>query len=264
MNREIDQKLLEPIPQKVRSVDGWKEVPIQENQEPLVPLGPFSENDAIFTSSIYAGEKSDSPYFKKPLQGSLITVFVRQSVAERLKVAQGLLPSGMRLVVLDAYRPLAVQHAAFDFYLDQLKEKHPDWEQNQLLAETQKYVSIPSIDPKKPSPHNTGGSVDAVILEFSEDIDKTITEIESKILSQDDWQKVYLLEMQKLHLLGLGQQLNFGTHFDWGGEEAALNYLEVLAIQKNLTDREVAALLNRRLLYNVMTQAGFLGYEHEW
>lgn len=266
MKNEIDPQLLIPIPLIIPSVDGWKEIPIQENHEPLVPLGPFSENDTIFTSSIYAGEKSDSPYFKRPLKGSLVTVFVRESVAEKLKTAQSLLPSGMRLAVVDAYRPLEVQQAAFDFYLEQLRDNQPDWEENKLLAETQKYVSIPSTDPKKPSPHNTGGAVDVVILQLEQTVDETIQKIDKKVLSLgDNWQYIYKLEMQKLSLLGRhGIQLNFGTHFDWGGGEAALSYLENLAIERDLNYDEYEGLVNRRLLYNAMTESGFLGYEHEW
>lgn len=106
----IPESLQKPIPLVVPSTDGWKEIPIIENGEKLVPLGLFSENDEIFTSSVYAGEKSDSPYADNPLKGGLVTVFVREGVA------QSLLPVGINLVVVDTYRPLDIQQAAFDFY----------------------------------------------------------------------------------------------------------------------------------------------------
>jgi zinc D-Ala-D-Ala dipeptidase len=267
MQNEIDQRLLKPIPTELQEINGWKEIILVENGEPLVPLGPFSNHDHIFTSSVYAGEKNDSPYADQPLEGSLLTVFVRKAVAEKLEVAQSLLPANLKLVVLDAYRPLTVQQAAFDFYFKQLKEKQPSWSEGDLLTETQKYVSIPSTDSTRPSPHNTGGAVDVVLIEIADDITNQLQDIGSRLekLGENDWPEAYKLEMRKIALLGHSStQLNFGTPFDWGGEEAALNYLEIEAIKRSLTDEEQIALLNRRLLYNVMTQSGFQPYQYEW
>lgn len=87
-NSELAQR---PIPTELPSVSGWKGVLIHENGEPLVPLGTFSDYRDIFTSSIYAGERRDSPYSRRPLRESLMTQFVRTSVAEQLRHAQGLL-----------------------------------------------------------------------------------------------------------------------------------------------------------------------------
>src|SRR3989344_3227555 len=144
-----------PIPLDLPEVAGWKEIPIKECGEPLVPLGSFSENREIFTNSIYFGERFDSPYIPAPPKGSLVTMFVRRNVAEQLKKAQKLLPTGMYFVVFDAYRTLEVQQSLFDGYFRPLKDLHSDWNNDQLLEETQKYVSLPSKDPAKPSPHNT-------------------------------------------------------------------------------------------------------------
>src|SRR3989344_1032321 len=86
----------QPIPNL--KVDGWKEVPIKENRETLVPLGPFSDYSDIFTDSIYAGERFDSPYVDSNFSGRLVTMFVREKVADSLRKAQKLLPPTMRLV----------------------------------------------------------------------------------------------------------------------------------------------------------------------
>src|SRR3989344_7333373 len=87
-----------PVPREPPSVLGWKEVPIKENGEPLVALGPFSDNDEIFTDSIYFGERSNSPYASTMPEGSLITMFVRRDVAQQLKKAQETLVQGMYLI----------------------------------------------------------------------------------------------------------------------------------------------------------------------
>lgn len=180
-----------PIPLELPSVLGWKEVPLKENGEPLVALGPFSDNDAIFTDSIYFGERSDSPYASTTPEGSLITMFVRQDVAEQLKKAQEALPQGMYLIVFDSYRTVEVQQALFDKYFRELQSQHSDWSNDELLAETQKYVSIPSADSSKPSPHNTGGSVDLAIFQLPPDIDEQVKQINQQISQLGDkWQAI--------------------------------------------------------------------------
>src|SRR3989344_1057836 len=174
----VERSLLEqPIPLELPQVSGWKEIPIKECREPLVPLGSFSEYRDIFTDSIYFGERFDSPYIEPSLEGGLCTIFARKSVAEQLRKAQKLLPQGMYLVVFDAYRTLQVQQSLFDGYFQDLRQLQPEWSNDQLLAETQKYVSLPSTDPNKPSPHNTGGSVDLTIFQLPSEIDQKVKEI---------------------------------------------------------------------------------------
>lgn len=269
-----------PIPLELPSVAGWKEVPIREQKsliqfgpfkrrdEPLVPLGPFSENDAIFTRSIYGGEGIESPYREHPLVGSLITMFVSEGVAKQLKTAQKLLPAGMYFVVFDAYRDYAVQQSLFDRYFGDLRNLHPDWQEDELLTETQKYVSLPSKDPTRPSPHNTGGAVDLAIFQLPASIDQHVKEINRELAgfnNDREWQRAYLLEMRRIALMREhAQMVDFGTPYDWGGPEAALNYFERLAEERSLTPQEEIGRGNRRLLYHVMTQVGFEPYEDEW
>ncbi len=256
-----------PVPIELPSMTGWKEVFLRENGEPLVPLGPFSCNDEIFTHSIYFGEKKDSPYPSSSLEGSLVTMFVRQEAAQQLKKAQLLLPTGMYLIVFDAYRTLRVQQSLYDGYLNELKTMHPDLTDEELSKATQVFVSIPSTDPNRPSPHNTGGSVDTAIFKLPPNIEKEVQQINQEVakLGNKDWEKVYKLQMRKIALIEANiQLLNFGTNFDHGGPEAALNYYEKLATKRKLTSEEHEALGYRRILYNTMTEAGFEPYEDEW
>ena len=46
-----------------------------------------------------------------------------------------------------------------------LKDQYPTWTNNQLNEEAQRYVSIPSADLTRPSPHATGGAVDLSVLD---------------------------------------------------------------------------------------------------
>ncbi len=280
---KYDDELLRPIPIEMESVAGWKEVELRESHEPMVPLGPFSDNHDIFTSSVYYGEHSNSPYMSEEnrLEGSLITMFVRDEVATMLRHAQQLLPEGYHLIVLDSYRTLEVQQALYDHYYDALRKQHPDWDDVDLSAETQKYVSIPSRDETRPSPHNTGGSVDLAVFSLPVEIDRRVKEIDGQI---DDLKvyvpeefgpadearnpvlrKLYKLEMEKISLIRrYAEFLNFGTQFDYGGNEAASNYFERLEQQRPLSADEIDARDNRRMLYNAMVQAGMEPYEDEW
>lgn len=258
-----------PIPLNAGIVDGWKSIEIESSAEHLVPVGAYStEASAILTSSVYYGEHDSSPYTgKNRLEGSLLAIFVREGVAKRLLQAQRLLPEGYHLLVFDAYRPLQVQSSLFRFYHDQLRRQRPNMSRDALSAETQKYVSVPSSDPTRPSPHNTGGAVDLTIVK--------LPRAQSAILRRIDDQLAYehigtsdrtFLEAQKSAIVRrYATMLNFGTPFDHGGERAAIAYFEAqLANGAPLSPQEIKACNNRRLLYGVMTQVGMQAYGPEW
>lgn len=259
--------LTAPIPE-LAPIEGWKEVPIhkaEHSDEPLVPVGIFSKYNRVLTSSVYADEHHNSPY-DGGLDGSNIALFMREGVAEKLDQIAQLLPRGMHLMVMDAYRTLEVQAALFEQYKNKLQEQHPDWPEEQLSAETQEYVSIPSTDPTRPSPHNTGGSVDVVIVHVDEVTQKRIDTIDFILANpHKSWESEFLHEMSRSKLIrDNAKMLDFGTRFDHGGPAAGLRYLEELSEQRELSDTEKAQLENRRLLFNAMTAAGMVGYEKEW
>lgn len=266
--REIQSALIDSrsIPE-LPSVAGWKEKPIVENNESMVPLGPLSSYYDLHTEPIYIGGRKGSPYSYRELEGSLMTMFVRKEVAQQLKKAQSLLPEGMHLVVFDAYRTLEVQQSLYDNYFNVLKKLHPAWNNDQLSAETQKYVSLPSTDPTRPSPHNTGGSVDVAIFKLPDAIEKEVQKIDQKliILGNTDRVETERLQIKRFTLIEKNKViLDFGTKFDHGGIKASADYYEKLAAERYLTPKERDALLNRRLLYKVMKAAGFEAYQEEW
>ena len=240
---------------KLSSVSGWKEIPVQPSSELLVPLG-LSSNFNIFTSSVYFSEHDNSPYLSNQLSGSLITIFIRQGVAERLIRAEEMLPKGYHLVVFDGWRPLEVQKSLYDEYYQSLKTKFPSWSGEELAQETQKYVSLPSNNPSKPSPHNTGGAVNLALMQLPASAEEKIKDLSTK--NQDTE-----IERAKI-ILASAKLLNFGTQFDWGGSEAALRHLEELAGQRELNEEEREALANRRVLYYLMKEIGLEAYADEW
>lgn len=247
------------------SVEGWKNLSINECGEPLVPLGSFSDYPMIATDSIYVGERNSSPYPTMKLDGALFTVFVREGVAKRLKHAASLLPPRHMLFVWDAYRPQAVQQALFESYVDKLVGSGMPREQAQQDA--QQFVSIPSDDPTRPPPHNTGGAVDLTIISFSAENwgrMKHLTQVVMQTETPDNWQKIYHAEMERLQLIRTrSMPLSMGTVFDGVQDETLTLHFENID-DTNLSGEAVVARDNRRLLWNVMVEAGFSNYPDEW
>ncbi len=181
--------------------------------------------------------------------------------------AEQLLPADHHLLVFDAYRPYQVQQSLYDFYKQQLKHTHPEMDNEALDAETQNYVSLPSMDPARPAPHNTGGAVDVAIVKLRPPHEAELLHIRTRLANKElDAAKRIGLELRLSAIMRRhGKMLDFGTAFDHGGERSALAYYEAkLASGKTLAEREMVACHNRRLLFHVMTQAGFQPYFAEW
>ncbi|MGF1470981.1 MAG: M15 family metallopeptidase [Rubrobacteraceae bacterium] len=85
----------------------------------------------------------------------------RSGVAERLVAADGALPEGVRLLVLECHRPLEFQQHIWEENLALLKESHQDWSEERLLQENAKFVAPPWNVP----PHSTGGAMDLVLAD---------------------------------------------------------------------------------------------------
>ena len=85
--------------------------------------------------------------------------YVRREVAIRLARAQGDLSKyGYSLVIDGGYRSEKLQKAIWDKYYNLLHEKHPEWSDEKLLEEINKFVS--PVGPGYIGSHCTGGAVD--------------------------------------------------------------------------------------------------------
>jgi zinc D-Ala-D-Ala dipeptidase len=85
----------------------------------------------------------------------------RSGIAERLRRAQENFPSGLRILAIEAFRPLELQRRYFDEYLKRLQNDHPDWDPATARAGASRYVAPPDIVP----PHSTGGAVDVTLVD---------------------------------------------------------------------------------------------------
>lgn len=135
----------------------WGEVgrlPIEDDGEPLVPLSLVPERIRVHPA-----------YFLDGIPGAVPGCYARESVLERLLEAADRLPAGLRLVVLDGWRPHSVQKHLFETLHRLLRQENPDMAEEELARRTREFVAPPSRDPSAPSPHLTGGAVDVTLCD---------------------------------------------------------------------------------------------------
>lgn len=85
---------------------------------------------------------------------------LREGVLARLLEAQAQLPSGLRLLFVEGYRPPSLQRRYFDKYATQLRAEHPQWSPDQIRSAASRYVSPPEI-----APHSAGAAVDLTLAD---------------------------------------------------------------------------------------------------
>lgn len=137
-----------------RSMEGWKLVKIEENNDPLICLNTLDPQFRI---------KASSQYFKQGIPHSSENIYLRSGATERLVSAASNLPPDMSLVVFDAFRPVSVQEAIYKTLKNRLRAENRNATEDEITKMTERYVSLPSFDRQKPSPHSTGGAIDLSI-----------------------------------------------------------------------------------------------------
>lgn len=185
--------------------------------EPLMYLDNYFDCDSKYNHWVEAGGK--------PLPGSSPSIAARKTVVQKLLDAEKLLPKGYHFRIFDAYRPIAVQQALWDYFKAQKTAENPTLSEKEINKITAFFVSYPSYNVLEPSLHNTGGAVDLTIVN-----DK-------------------------------GNELDMGCDFDEFTDRAWTNHYEPDCYngERNETVRD-----NRRLLYHVMTSVGFTNLPSEW
>lgn len=83
---------------------------------------------------------------------------LRADVLRRLLLAQQALPPGIRLLVVEGFRPPALQRRYFDEYAAALRTAHPDAGPDRIRELASAYISPPEV-----APHVSGGAVDLTL-----------------------------------------------------------------------------------------------------
>ncbi|MFG2177492.1 M15 family metallopeptidase [Streptomyces abikoensis] len=85
---------------------------------------------------------------------------VREGVLDRLLAAQAGLPAGVRLLMVEGYRPPELQERYFDQYAQELRDANPQWSGDQVRRAASRYVAPPEI-----APHTAGAAVDITLAD---------------------------------------------------------------------------------------------------
>jgi D-alanyl-D-alanine dipeptidase len=89
--------------------------------------------------------------------------YLRKGVAERLRSASQSLPSGVRLMIWDAYRSVAAREKMHARYVGELTVEHPFWSEARIMELADKFIA----NPRKICLHATGGVVDVTLCDDS-------------------------------------------------------------------------------------------------
>src|SRR5690349_14528435 len=109
-------------------------------REPLVDLADWG----LLTEAFYARRDGGNAPYHAPIEGAVAVVAARTSVAERLlRADRALAGHGVRLKVVDAYRPVATQRGLWRFFWDKLGRERPHLDEAGLEALVRTFVSDP-------------------------------------------------------------------------------------------------------------------------
>ena len=133
--------------------DDLDAVVVRDNGELLVDFLQMCDGDQLVLSPTH-------PVFEFPRVHLL-----RQSVAAMVCRAARALPDGLRLQIVEGYRPIAVQRAMFAHALEQARQTMPDADERAIGLQAGRYSAPP--DALTPPPHLTGGAVDLEIIDAS-------------------------------------------------------------------------------------------------
>ncbi|MFC4943843.1 M15 family metallopeptidase [Pseudonocardia sp. GCM10023141] len=117
-------------------------VSVRDNGERLLDV---RECDTLVVSALMAD--GDGAYAK-----------ARSGVVERLVRAGEALPTGLRLMIFEGFRPPPLQRQIFDGYRDSLRRANPDWDDHRLRMAASRYVSPPEL-----APHSAGAAIDLTL-----------------------------------------------------------------------------------------------------
>lgn len=224
-----DRPIGEDVRQADIAKDGYRDHPIAldglEQSEGCVDIRKFG-----IAGTNHYNNPDNPPYFEV-IEGSIPELFLRQTVANKLRGAnERLAAAGLELWVYDAWRPIAVQNHFHDHWMPEfLQRTRPELERETLQTEVERYWARGApggvVDPASPPPHLTGGAVDLTLRRIG------------------------------------GDTLFMGSIFD---DVTAVSNTDHFESAGGMAFSDIEARDNRRLLYWVMREEGFANNPTEW
>jgi len=218
---------------------GGRAIPIAEDdprgREPLVDIADFG----LAGEAFYARTDGANAPYRRALDGAPARIRVRHGVAERLRAADARLSAGgLALFLLDGWRPLAVQHALWTFFLDRARAAGAPDEAAARQAARQYCGDPTDYAPDTPATwpsHLTGGAVDLTLARRAPDG-----------------------RIEPLFMGGIFDDPSPISH------TAAFETAEAAEAQPDRSASAEAARANRRILYWTLREAGFTNLATEW
>jgi D-alanyl-D-alanine dipeptidase len=223
--------LARPVPAqapRLAALQGYRDTPIDVVDPAwLEPLVDVAAEMGLAAEPYYSHERNP-PYFAV-MPGATPAIWLRRGVAARLaKIDRRLEEAGLELVLLDGWRSRTLQAYMHDVWVPAaLRQRFPELDEAEIARRVGLYWAAPTVDPARPAPHATGAAVDLTLR----------------------WRDSR-------------QPLWMGCLFDETSELAAPDHFEAAGGDVAFSHEE--ARRNRRLLYGLMTEAGFSGHPGEW
>lgn len=231
----FDQLIYEALILPIPIMDGLRERKKGYNELPLNTAHPkFNEPLVDIASYGIAGQayySRPNAATELPVPGVPPNLYLRRSVAETLANINNALQNPVftdffggevELYVEDALRSVSLQTQLHDALIPALlHNNHPEMSDEAVAERIKDLIAIPSSDPKKPSPHATGGALD-IILRYEQNTNHYVED----------------------------SQVPMG-HKDGDTSDRILpDYFE---LKEPLTDEDKSARRNRRAYYAVMS-----------
>jgi zinc D-Ala-D-Ala dipeptidase len=122
-------------------------IPVTECGEPFID---FHDVAQVVVDDSRRWITSQSRHFAK----------ARITVVNKLVAASYMLPVGIRLKIIEAYRPLDIQRVEFESHRSHVKKTQPQLSDIELDLETSRFSAPPHV-----APHPTGAAVDLTLCD---------------------------------------------------------------------------------------------------
>ncbi|MCP4049633.1 MAG: M15 family metallopeptidase [bacterium] len=171
-------------------------------------------------------------YYKQNISGGEYHLFLRDSVYQKLFELSELLGTQTKIAIFDGFRSTLCQKSLFDKIYFEIRNTNLHLSQEELNKEVRKFVAHPD-EPSRFAipPHNSGGAIDLTLMDME---------------TNTPW--------------------DFGTEFDYSGEESETNFFEQDYNNKYQISEQRWMLIrkNRRIFFNMMKSIGFVNFSFEW
>ncbi len=171
-------------------------------------------------------------YYSQKIPGTRKNMIAREIVVDRIYQASKLLSPSHFFKIFDTFRTIKTQEYLFTATCNKIRNSYPGLNEDAITLSAQKYCAHPFLKKHfEIPPHNTGGAIDLTIC------DKRIN-----------------------------RALNFGTVFDCNTALAETDFFEKKFHRKyGVNEKEWNEIKrNRRILYHLMKEYGFINYCKEW